>query len=355
MATVGASAPFTAIDLAGNVFVAGSFYGDLSAGTTLKSAGNTDVFVVKLSPTGTPIWAKPLGGTGAEAASAIAVDAAGNVVLGGYFHGTVDFGKGPVSETAGGSYFLVKLSGADGSTSWVRTFAGIEVHDIDAFANNDVLVGMAAYGSADFGAGLVPGYGSGDAAIAKYAGSDGQLLWVKRAGSGSDDFCRAVTVDSNGNAFAAGGFQQTMNFGNGAVTSAGSYDAYVAKFDSTGQPIWTKSFGDANHQSARGVDAISSGDIAIVGDFDGTLTLGGAPLVVDGTDLDIFVARISTNGAHVWSRAFKSGTQWGLNIAVDSALAGAVIAGGFEGSLDVDGSVLTASGTSDAFAIRIGL
>jgi hypothetical protein len=357
IATVSANSPHAATDSAGNVFVAGIFAGDLAVGTTLKSAGNTDAFVVKLSSTGSPLWAKAFGGTGSDSATALAVDSSGNLLVGGLFRGTVDFGKGGVTETGNGDAFLLKLNGTDGSTLWARSVGNAgateSVSDVDTFGNDDVLMCMDAYMDTDFGAGIVPGYGGWDAAVAKYSTGNGQLTWVKRAGSADHDSCRAVAVDSNGSAFAAGGFQLSMNFGSGAVTSAGQYDAYFAKFDGTGQPAWTKAFGDANTQYVTGLDAASNGDVVFVGAFDGTVNFGGATLVDPGTGGSVFAGRFATGGAHVWSRAF-AGAVWNANVAVDATTGDSVIAGGFQGILDIDGNALGANGSTDVFAIRLG-
>jgi VCBS repeat-containing protein len=85
-----------AVDTAGNAYVTGEFTGattiDATAGdTTLTSAGNDDVFVLRLNPTGGLDWARRIGSTGNDGGQAIAFDGADNLYISGYYANTVDF------------------------------------------------------------------------------------------------------------------------------------------------------------------------------------------------------------------------------------------------------------------------
>ncbi|HOC95160.1 MAG TPA: SBBP repeat-containing protein, partial [Candidatus Cloacimonadota bacterium] len=73
-------------DNSGNYYVAGSFSGRVSFGsTTLASSGSGDIFVGKLDPSGNWLWARKAGGTLHDVASSIAVDSAGNAYITGNF------------------------------------------------------------------------------------------------------------------------------------------------------------------------------------------------------------------------------------------------------------------------------
>ena len=56
-------------------------------------------------------------------------------------------------------------------------------------------------------------------------------LWSKRFGDGDDQHARSVAVDASGNVIVTGYFYGTIDFGGGALTSAGGGDIFVAKFD----------------------------------------------------------------------------------------------------------------------------
>lgn len=93
----------TATDASGNTYLTGYFDGTvLTLGSvTLTKIGRQDTFVAKLDASGTVLWAKNFGGSGAEAYGyGIAVDGPGNVYLGGSFQNanlTISRLPGPVT------------------------------------------------------------------------------------------------------------------------------------------------------------------------------------------------------------------------------------------------------------------
>src|SRR5262249_18399956 len=86
-------------DAKGNVVMAGRYDGVVNfGGITLSSSAYTDdVFIAKYSSGGALQWARGFGSTGSDVATGAAVDSSGNLVIAGYFQGTVDFGNGPVT------------------------------------------------------------------------------------------------------------------------------------------------------------------------------------------------------------------------------------------------------------------
>ena len=171
-----------AVDAAGDAYVTGEFTNtttiDATAGdTTLTSAGNDDVFVLRLGPTGGLDWARRIGSAGNDGGQAIALDGADNLYLSGYFAGTVDFDpNGGVSN---------------------RTYAG---GFVDAFAlrltTDSTFVNAWGLGGTDY------------------------------------EFGNAVAVTGAGTVAVAGRFQGTADFDPGPgtlnLTSAGDNDAFVA-------------------------------------------------------------------------------------------------------------------------------
>jgi len=84
-------------------------------------------------------------------------------------------------------------------------------------------------GTVNFGGGAITAGSSGDMFLAKF-GPGGAHIWSKRFGDGSGAVGRAVAVDASGNAIVTGYFPGVVNFGGGALASAGGYDIFVAKF-----------------------------------------------------------------------------------------------------------------------------
>ena len=76
-----------ATDSSGNVYVTGGTKGGLDGNT---SAGNTDLFIVKYSSSGTKQWTKQLGSSGRDSANGVAPDSSGNVYVTGMTNGGLD-------------------------------------------------------------------------------------------------------------------------------------------------------------------------------------------------------------------------------------------------------------------------
>lgn len=88
------------VDAAGNIYATGNFHGtvdlDPGAGTYFRtSAGQGDIFVLKLTATGNLAWTETFGGTGNDVSFGIAVDPAGIVHLAGYYRDPFDFDPDP--------------------------------------------------------------------------------------------------------------------------------------------------------------------------------------------------------------------------------------------------------------------
>ncbi len=158
------------VDAAGNVLVTGQFNGTVDfGGGPHTGMGNTDIFVAKLDPNGNHLWSKRFGDTMIQRANTIAVDGAGNVLIAGDFEGAMDFGGGPLFSVDPQDTFVAKFD-PNGNHLWSRRFgdagqqraAGAAV---DA-AGNLVVVGYFD-GAIDFGNGPLESKDNPDIFLAK--------------------------------------------------------------------------------------------------------------------------------------------------------------------------------------------
>lgn len=108
-----------ALDSSGNVYTTGHFeYAtdfDPGAGIfNLTSAGDWDIFISKLDPSGNFLWATSMGGGSNDHGTSIALDGSGNVYTTGYLYGSSNFDPGPgiFNLTSAGStdIFILKLA-----------------------------------------------------------------------------------------------------------------------------------------------------------------------------------------------------------------------------------------------------
>ncbi|WP_210516098.1 IPT/TIG domain-containing protein [Hymenobacter terricola] len=118
------------LNSAGEVYVYGSFQGQMDAASWLQPAntnGAYEVYVAKLAPTGAVLWASSAGGTAFELPSGMAIDAAGNAYVTGYFDSVAShFGAATLSNPNGGynyDAFVAKIDAA-GTWQWAQQTQG---------------------------------------------------------------------------------------------------------------------------------------------------------------------------------------------------------------------------------------
>ncbi len=87
-----------------------------------------------------------------------------------------------------------------------------------------------------------------------------------------------------------GYFSGSADFGGGTLTSAGSDDIFLAKYDASGNHLWSKRFGGdlSDYGTAAALDA--SGKVVATGACQNAIDLGGGPLGIKG-GTDIFLAK----------------------------------------------------------------
>lgn len=347
-----------AVDSAGDVIVAGNFQGQIDfGGGLLTTSGNTDIFVAKLDPNGNHLWSKRLGGMGDQYAGRVTVDSAGNVILIGSFQGQVDFGGGMFTSEGKDDIFVVKLDAA-GNHLWSKRFGDLEEQAgivIAADGGGNLILTGTFRGQLDLGGAPLNAAGGGttmDTFVAKL-GPDGAHLWSKRLGTMNVYAFPAVTVDSGGNVIAADPFLGQVDLGGGLLTSQGSQDIFVVKFDPGGAHLWSKRFGDEKDQSGCILKADSAGNLILVGVFAGQIDLGGGALIGAGSN-DTFLVKLDPNGGHLWSQRFGAPNQTtsSSDLAVDPT-GSILLAGGFTGQVNFGGWSLVSAGKKDIFLMKL--
>jgi len=334
------------IDSAGNVFVVGSFAGSASFGTfTLTSAGGSDVFVVKYDRGGNVAWAKRAGGAGADIGAGVAVDRMGNVHITGSFSGSADFGGVPLVASSASDAFVATFD-KDGHALWARKAGGVGTTKgwrvaCDAAGNSIVLGNFS--GSTAVGATTLNSSGGDDAFLAKFS-SSGVPLWAKRFGGTGADKGTGLALDPDGSVFATGSFQGTANFG-GFGLNGGGTQSFLVKCDRAGLALWARNVSGIDSATGTTVIAEDDGTCNLTGTYSGTATFGGSVTLANRVAGERFVARYDAAGNVEWAaRSDAAGSQVGLQPS-DAA----VTSGFGSGALDWTGG---AGGSTDLLVAR---
>jgi hypothetical protein len=347
-----------AIDATGNVLVTGSFHGTIDlGGGPLVSAGGSDIFLVKLDPSGKYLWGKRFGDASDQTGAAVAVSATGEVWITGSITGNVDFGAGVLSSADPlGDAYLARFS-PSGTTLSSKRYGGVSAQRGTALAigpTGDLFLGGVFDGTIDLGCGSVPGAGSGDAFLARLD-SDGACIFTKRYGDAAAQELLALAPDASSNVILGGRFKGTVNFGGAALTMpATTFGGFAAKLDGAGAHVFSTSFGATmSAQEVTGVAADPSGNVFVGGSFSGKLTVGTTSLTSAGAG-DLFVARLDPAGTAVWAvRAGDATDQTGaIHLAADPA-GNVLVAGTLQGTIDLGGGPLTSVGGNDIFLAKL--
>jgi hypothetical protein len=285
------SAAGVAVDGSGNIVITGPYTGSFDfGGSPLTAATGTRLFLAKFGPTGAFLWSADYGGPPGQTSLpyGVAVDASGNVIIAGTFTQSVDLGTGVLMGNGATAAFLAKFD-PNGAPVWSRSFA------------------------------------SGNMAQTAVA----------------------PAVDGAGNVYASGTFYGSINLGGGDVASAGGADVFVVKISSSGQYEWGHTYGNAANQTGYAIASDSSGDIVLTGGFSGSIDFGGGALQSAGQD-DVFVAKLDTLGDHVWSKSFGDPMQQDGRVITVDVMANVIAAGTFLGTLDFGNGPLAFSAPTDA-------
>lgn len=153
-------------------------------------------------------------------------------------------------------------------------------------------------------------YASGfpDAFLRKY-NSTGELVWSRNVQGGGVTNARGVAVDSTNGIILVGDTQGEVDGANN-----GESDAYVCKYTSSGDVEWCRQFGSQDEERVYAVATDSTDQIVVVGSTNGRL------LDVAASSVDAFVRVYSSGGAHRWSRQLAvSGDDVATDVAVDES------------------------------------
>ncbi|MBD2103359.1 SBBP repeat-containing protein [Leptolyngbya sp. FACHB-261] len=269
-------------DSEGNFYVAGITEGDLAAS---KQAETSDAFVAKFDSNGNQLWIKQFGRNSIFQTFSIDVDTTGNAYVTG-----VDVK--PAKDLATADFWASKFD-TNGNQKWLTTLGSVNQADdesssiaVDDQDGSVYLTGWTAGDLAKNNAGL------DDAWVAKF-NNRGQVQWIRQLGTADDERSLAVDTDSQGNVYVTG-----WTLGGLGGNNAGSYDTWLAKFDSNGNQLWIKQLGKASTDEPIEMFIDGNDSIVLSGYTSGNLS---------GTNVgsfDTWVARYDTQGNQVWLRQF---------------------------------------------------
>ena len=241
-----------------------------AASTDVGPFGMIDGILVKYDSSGTQIWNRTWGSPNNDGSYGVAVDSYDYV----YVVGTVDFHLVNHEE----KIILLKYDSL-GTYLWNRTW-----NDIPQVEGRSIVIDSE---DSIYITGRAGGSGNCNITIIKY-NSTGTKLW-QRLWGGTDFEARYgldLAVDSQDNLYVGA---QTNSFG------AGSSDAVIIKYDSSGNQIWNQTWGGVDIDGAEAIGVDAENNIYIGGYTDSFGT---------GTR-NMFLAKFDNLGVHLWNKTWS--------------------------------------------------
>jgi len=338
-----------------NVYVTGTFQDTLFLSTgDLISTDFKDIFVAKFNSAGDLLWAKKAGGSMVNNGCSICTDSQNKIYITGSFDGTTQFENTFITSRGSKDAFLAKYD-SDGNLEWVINEGG-SIQNDEAFAvstdkNDNVYVCGKFEDTAYFSSDTLISKGSSDYFIAKHS-SSGNLLWVKSAGGTSMDVAQALSCDQQGNIYLTGYFNSMADFDGMLLTSTGSSDVFVVKYDTSGNIIWTRGSGGNGPDQGTGITS-RNGKIYGVGYFYNNATFGSSTISSSGY-ADIFITCLDSIGNFKWTKNC-GGSDNDAGSSISSDTAGNVFVTGTFSSMSTFGNyAVTSAGDKDLFIAKIG-
>jgi hypothetical protein len=314
---------------AGSVYLTGITLGNLDGahGGVWENFG--DAFLTKTDSTGWNYGSRQLGTTFQEISHGVAADSLGNIFIAGTTEGSM-FGSFQGGVLDG---FFAKFDANSGATVVSQQVGS---------SNWDECRGVAADG---LGNGYAVGFTEGVLGASNFGGRDAFVLksaasgpgWTQQFGTNGADEGLAIAADALGNIYVAGNTTGNLDGNN-----AGGRDAFVTRYSSAGNLVWSKQLGTGTDDEALAAATDGLGNVYIAGYSTGDL--GG----VNAGGRDAFVSKFDVSGSIVWTRRLgSSADDEATGVAVDG-LGNVFISGHSTGSLEGNNA-----GGSDAFVSKL--
>lgn len=323
-----------------------------AGGGAVAGSGGADVFMgdLGIAPAKGSVWELPTGDSLNSTPPMLARLGEGVVLAGATadpkLAGVDAFGSGVVSEA-----FLAGFTHA-GKKSWSRPLLAAGLPDAVAVTASQEIVVVAPY--LPDATTVSPSFSSDSIYLGKFAAS-GTPVFEKELAFSTGTRLYALAVDGNGGIWLAGAQSNLDDFPNESMV--------LAKYDSAGKELFFKVYPHDNSTCyVTSLSVNAAGDVALVGSFNGTFTLGGDELKTQATYNNSptslmpngFVARFTNAGQHVWSQRF-GGPIFDLGNAVTWLPDGSLAVGGkLSGAASIGGKTVAAEPeVGQAFVARL--
>ncbi|MGC9331464.1 MAG: SBBP repeat-containing protein [Bacteroidales bacterium] len=316
---------------------------------------NVIISMNSLSQTVAWDWSKSGGGSSDDSGYCITTDFDGNVIIGGSFNSTAFFDDLQLTAmTYWGGGYIAKYDSL-GSIIWLRKITGTRtsaVHAITCDIFNNIYITGHFTETTYIDTISLTSNGSSDLFIGKYD-VNGNLVWIKSAGGIDLDAGMSITC-SESFVYVAGEFRDSIYFDSTLLISNGNSDIFLACLDFDGNYEWVVQAGSSDYDVARSVCIDSFSNVIIAGlvNTNAYFNASDSSVITNGS-YDVFVAKYLPTGGLQWVNSFGGiDRDRGISVISDPNN-NLFLHGHFYGTAYFDGITLTSSGDEDYFICKL--
>lgn len=192
-------------------------------------------------------------------------------------------------------------------------------------------------------------------------GLQAQFQWAVKGGRWAYDYGYGITTDVNGNIYVSGKYEEDANFTSvsaptTSVTCAGNHDAFLIKYDPSGNIIWIRTAGGVLGDYAEAISSDGTNYVYMSGEIEGTnetISFSGSTITLQAVnDNDIFFAKYDFDGNLIWAKSEGSvNSEKALAITQDNE-DNVYIAGYFSDNTIINGTPINGYGGRDIYIAK---
>jgi hypothetical protein len=337
-------------------FTSGYFTGSVAFGSsTLVSNGNEDIYIAKHDSAGQIIWARSAGGAATDMSFSLSYHN-GYAYITGVFTGSALFGTTTLSSSGQTDGFIAKYD-ESGNLIWAKkagASVGLDRTDEIAFEGENTMYLCASLaGSASYAGTSLSGNGGIDAYILKLD-TAGNLLKYTNIGGSSNDYSYDLKY-ANGGLYITGNYaSNSIDFGGATKGNSGSYDSYVAKYDTALTMVWSNVGGGSGLDDFEKLIVDSTGNCYVTGYITGQAFFSGMEVNATMTGgRDGCIVKYNPSGSIVWVKTLGTHSGGaGREIKFGETQNEIVVYGHFSVSIANDSQTIASNGLLDGLMLE---
>ena len=326
----------------------GEFRGTIQIeGHEIVSKGSSDQAIVKYNKKAEVEWIKTYGSKSKEEYSSIIQTSDEGFLVAGYYSNNVEIEDEKLNSIYPEDLLIIKYD-KDGNKKWTKNcFTGYSYNTPSLIEGIDGSYIIGIINSATIKSGnitIMYKNGKSSYAAIKIKEKEVPNVYINGkndiGGSGESRFLSVVeTLD--GGCITAGCFTETIQVGNYTITSNGSYDGIVVKYDENRNIEWIKQYGEEED------DRVNS----VVVTNDGGCLVAGYCTETDGNCIGL-VIKYNVNGEVEWEKRYGNNGDLVINSIAVNSDDSFVIGGYFNEKIQIENKTVTSNGGYDGITIK---